>query len=378
MSKKTATKSNKIKSDTKPISKISESTRRKHSELWVKEGGELKPTHRFISSFYDPVPIATHINGEEANHILTYFNGYNRNLRASKVMGHVRAMLREEWKHGNDCLMFNEDGTRINGEHRLRAVVEAAKQKNPNDLAAFEIPFLVLTGQPDSLADIVDNGASRSLIDTATINGSIKKNDSDGKKALSLVFNSVLKTESGDTMNPGLCTKLEGLEYMERPFPSEPDKTYNEVAREAVDIMNNADATRPMYDGHNIALFNYWKKHPEKAKILWQLITSDSCGLRDLEKQGINTAMSGEDCPDENTAISKLRQELRARYSKKKVDRRSHGGGAFSDFHKEMIFVIQSYHDKTRVCQLKKRNLVTEEEYKQRNSKLNFHWGLLK
>ena len=101
-----------------------------------------------------------------------------------------------------------------------------------------------------------------------------------------------------------------------------------------------------------------------------------------LQKEGVNIAMQGEDCPDENVVVGKFREVSRVRYSDRmKIKRgaKSHGGGAFSSFYREMLFVIQSYHNKTRVSRLKERCLVTEEEYKERGkAKTNFHWGLLK
>lgn len=377
---KTKVKStNKINSNSEMITEVA---RKQSSPYFEMVDGELKPVHRFISSYYDPVPVYVNINGEEAKHILEYFNGSNRTLRTAFVEGHARAMERGEWKSGNDCLMFTEDGTRINGEHRLTAVVLYAERMNPNNLAETSVPFLVLTGQPPEMADIVDGGASRSLVDTAVINGTIKKNDTVSAKALKLIYNSFIKTNSGEGFNKGLCTKKEAQEIMERDFPSEPSKTYGQVAREAVDIINHQDKTRPLFDGHHVALFKYMEYYPQQAKTLWQMLTSDADGLIDLQKEGVNIAMQGEDCPDENVVIGKFREVSRVRYSdkiKRKRGSKSHGGGAFSAFYREMLFVIQCYHNKTRVSRLRERCLVTEQEYKERGkAKTNFHWGLLK
>ena len=79
----------------------------------------------------------------------------NRNLREPRVLQHSQTLQRGEWELTGDCIVFDEDGTLLNGQHRLSAVVVT------------EIParFVILRGVPAKTQEVMDTGLARTLGD---------------------------------------------------------------------------------------------------------------------------------------------------------------------------------------------------------------------
>jgi hypothetical protein len=79
----------------------------------------------------------------------------NRNLREPRVLGHSQVLQRGEWELTGDCLVFDEDGTLLNGQHRLSAVV----------VTGIPARFVILRGVPAKAQEVMDTGLSRTLGD---------------------------------------------------------------------------------------------------------------------------------------------------------------------------------------------------------------------
>ena len=79
----------------------------------------------------------------------------NRNLREARVLQLAQVLQRDEWELTGDALVFDEDDTLLNGQHRLTAVVVA------------DVParFLVLRGVPAKTQEVMDQGLARTLGD---------------------------------------------------------------------------------------------------------------------------------------------------------------------------------------------------------------------
>jgi len=79
----------------------------------------------------------------------------NRNLREPRVVNLAGILQRGEWELTGDALVFDSDGTLLNGQHRLTAVVVA------------QVParFLVLRGVPPKAQEVMDTGLKRTLSD---------------------------------------------------------------------------------------------------------------------------------------------------------------------------------------------------------------------
>jgi hypothetical protein len=79
----------------------------------------------------------------------------NRNLREPRVLQHSQVLQRGEWELTGDCIVFDEDGTLLNGQHRLSAVV----------VTGIPARFVVLRGVPAKAQEVMDTGLARTLGD---------------------------------------------------------------------------------------------------------------------------------------------------------------------------------------------------------------------
>lgn len=88
-------------------------------------------------------------------------NDHNRDLRGAKVSEYAGAIRRGEWKTNGEAIKFDEDGTLIDGQHRLWAVVEAD----------MPITTVVVRGLPLTVQESMDLGIKRSLSDALKLRG---------------------------------------------------------------------------------------------------------------------------------------------------------------------------------------------------------------
>jgi len=79
----------------------------------------------------------------------------NRTLREARVLQHSQVLQRGEWELTGDAIVFDEDGTLLNGQHRLSAVV----------VTGIPARFIVLRGVPSKAQEVFDSGLARTLGD---------------------------------------------------------------------------------------------------------------------------------------------------------------------------------------------------------------------
>lgn len=88
-------------------------------------------------------------------------NVRNRNLRVGRVTQLAEAMRRGEWELNGQTLKVASDGTLLDGQHRLQAVVESG----------VTIETLVMRNLPAAAQDTVDTGRKRRLADILRVEG---------------------------------------------------------------------------------------------------------------------------------------------------------------------------------------------------------------
>lgn len=86
-------------------------------------------------------------------------NRHNRNLRPARVSQFAGAIARGEWELNGETIKIAEDGTLLDGQHRLQAVVEAKRS----------IQSVVVRGLSRDAQDTVDTGRRRRLADVLAI-----------------------------------------------------------------------------------------------------------------------------------------------------------------------------------------------------------------
>lgn len=88
-------------------------------------------------------------------------NTHNRNVRTAHVKKLAGAMKRGEWSFNGEALKVADDGTILDGQHRILAVIEA-------DVT---VQVLIIEGVPKEAQDTMDTGRARTLADTLKLSG---------------------------------------------------------------------------------------------------------------------------------------------------------------------------------------------------------------
>lgn len=127
-------------------------------------------------------------------------NTRNRNARNSIIAQYARDMKSGKWVLNGESIKFADDGTLLDGQHRLLAVVAAG----------VAVQMLVVRGIPASAMPTVDAGARRKFSDVLTINGG-----SNSSTLAALVRRAVM-WEEGVRTNTGQLkpTNSEMLEFL--------------------------------------------------------------------------------------------------------------------------------------------------------------------
>lgn len=98
-------------------------------------------------------------------------NPRNRSLVRQRVQDYARRILRAEWRLNGEAVKLAVDGSLLDGQHRLAAVVEAGKI-NPK----VSVPMFVVTGLPAETQDTMDQGMKRTTANILQIHGFIDPN----------------------------------------------------------------------------------------------------------------------------------------------------------------------------------------------------------
>jgi hypothetical protein len=83
----------------------------------------------------EPVVAIETITPKQAQVILAH-NDRNRSLASSRVTVYSGAMLAGEWRMNGETIKFNGDGTLLDGQHRLAAVVRSGQPQQSSSFAA--------------------------------------------------------------------------------------------------------------------------------------------------------------------------------------------------------------------------------------------------
>jgi hypothetical protein len=88
-------------------------------------------------------------------------NTHNRNVNTRIVAKYARDMKNGEWEFNGEAIKIADDGTMLDGQHRVLAVIEA-------DVA---IDMLVIEGLKRQTQNTMDDGRKRSLADALRLKG---------------------------------------------------------------------------------------------------------------------------------------------------------------------------------------------------------------
>lgn len=100
------------------------------------------------------------VTPEQAHEWLGY-NTHNRRLRQRVVSGFATDMRNGDWHWNGETIKFAVDGTLLDGQHRLAAVVESGAA----------VSLLVVRGLPNQAQETMDGGVKRRFSDVLQLRG---------------------------------------------------------------------------------------------------------------------------------------------------------------------------------------------------------------
>lgn len=89
------------------------------------------------------------------------FNTHNRHLRQRVVLAYAADMTEGNWRWNGESVKFAEDGTLLDGQHRLAAIAESG----------VTMRMLIVRGLPDHAQETLDAGAKRKFYDVLKLRG---------------------------------------------------------------------------------------------------------------------------------------------------------------------------------------------------------------
>ena len=114
----------------------------------------MSTTPQFIDQVEAPTPTYVRIDPAMANQLLER-NTKNRALRESRVQRYVTDMQAGNWPASTDAIAVAADGTILNGQHRLHAIVRSGVTTK----------HLFVAGLPAESMKVIDTGLSRTAGD---------------------------------------------------------------------------------------------------------------------------------------------------------------------------------------------------------------------
>lgn len=90
-------------------------------------------------------------------------NTHNRPTRMPTVSAYAQDMAAGDWRWTGDPVRFAEDGTLLDGQHRLLAIVESGET----------IPLLILRGLANEAQEDMDRGVPRKYADVLSLRGEV-------------------------------------------------------------------------------------------------------------------------------------------------------------------------------------------------------------
>ncbi|HYX22226.1 MAG TPA: hypothetical protein VFA98_15390 [Thermoanaerobaculia bacterium] len=107
------------------------------------------------------------IDPREANDLLEKHNDHNRKLRESYVNQLAEEMRHGRWQETHQAIGINCDGSLIDGQHRLAAIVASGKSQR----------FLVVSGVPKEAIRVIDSHSHRRTRDALALVHGIQTTD---------------------------------------------------------------------------------------------------------------------------------------------------------------------------------------------------------
>ncbi len=198
-------------------------------------------------------------------------NKVNRKVTEWRVRKYAHDMTRGLWDETGETIQFNGDGSLMNGQHRLLAIILSGKQQR----------FVIVRGLKSSVFPNIDTGKNRNLSDVLSVAG-VKKYQTDLAALTKLWYN--YKTIGLDKMfsRYGLRTEVQSRAINNTEFLNFYEVNTNIISSfEFVINLREKSKARTIFPR---AMLSFWyslfeEKDVYKAKEFMQrLINGDNIG----------------------------------------------------------------------------------------------------
>jgi len=138
-------------------------------------------------------------------------NVHNRKLTQGTVDHYAEQMRRGEWHLNHQGIAFNCEGTLVDGQHRLWAIIEAG----------VTLPMVVMTGLPLESQETIDCNLQRTFADRATLTGKFGEVSNDVASVTLRVFHGCKQTKKLGPVeqNKLLAKHIEAVRFAIAAFP---------------------------------------------------------------------------------------------------------------------------------------------------------------
>lgn len=126
-------------------------------------------------------------------------NTANRRMRRATAEAYARDMESGDWRENGDAICFAVDGTLLDGQHRLTAVV----------LSGISVPLLIVRDLPRETQDTKDDGRKRTMADTFGFHGVANNTTASAVTRRVILWQNGVRSNSGGGYIP---TKAEQVE----------------------------------------------------------------------------------------------------------------------------------------------------------------------
>lgn len=164
-------------------------------------------------------------------------NDRNRNLNAKIVESYARDMIAGAWALNGEAVKIAENGTLLDGQHRLAAIVRAG----------IPVETVVITGLPLSTQATMDSGRKRTLADNLRI---------EEVHNSSVVASIALRMHMWDAGNRDLVVSAAGPTQLEQRAWISANPVVHRAAEMAVRVRREFKLIAPSIVGSGYVLFN--------------------------------------------------------------------------------------------------------------------------
>lgn len=176
-------------------------------------------------------------------------NPLNRNLNEERVLRYTNEMQKEKWQFNGESIKICDDGSLIDGQHRLAAIIKTGQDQ----------VSVVVKNLPRSVFSTIDLGRTRTLVDLLHITGYSYTDRIAGAARLIALLNRNQEIARHLVKNRSTLSIDELFELI---------KAHPSIQEEAIYVMKNyATLVKIAGSPNTLALFHLFKEKDETLAI---------------------------------------------------------------------------------------------------------------